>query len=248
MCPLEATQAAKRPDLKHGPLSVTIRRVRVSPVSGSTRSAVQLMPSSRSASASGCFEELDRVSGGLGDADLARRGSLGPAVHDSAEVPFARRVGLELREVGLPQPVRSRLRRDERFFARPGAPADLAGALRRQGQAVAGQHPVHRRVADRAWGNAAGPDALELGQLAMPPPLPSIGEGLGVGLDGVLGRRRPRPLRCRAGLLPAIPRRPRHARHSTEPGHAHPRRPALRVELGEAPCSEPPFFHSRNSM
>ncbi len=47
---LEATQAAKRADLKQGPLSVTIRKVLISPLWRSVRPSIQVTPSSRSTS------------------------------------------------------------------------------------------------------------------------------------------------------------------------------------------------------
>ena len=47
----EATRAANRPDLKQGPLSVTIRSLTFSPVSGSARSSTRLTPRRLSTSA-----------------------------------------------------------------------------------------------------------------------------------------------------------------------------------------------------
>ncbi len=44
MCRLEAAQAANFADLKQGPLSVTILRVPISPVSGSAKSSIQVTP------------------------------------------------------------------------------------------------------------------------------------------------------------------------------------------------------------
>ena len=142
----------------------------------------------------GGVEEPDGVRGGLGDGHGASEVHLGPVVHDTAEIPGPGAVGLELGEVGLPQAVAPCGRVGERLLAHPGEPAGEGGVVRRKRQPVAGQHPIHRRVRHRARLCAVDAGTLEGGQLAVPPALPVSGQGLGLGLDGVLGRGRPRPL------------------------------------------------------
>jgi len=96
---------------------------------------------------------------GAGEVDL------GPVVDDTTEVPDALAGGLELGEVGLPQPVATCWRGDERLPADAGELTDLAGVARRQAQPVAAPRPVHRRVGHRTGVDVVDPDALELGVL-----------------------------------------------------------------------------------
>jgi hypothetical protein len=85
----------------------------------------------------------------------------------------------------------------------------------------------------RMWGLFPGLDG-QLGEFAVPPPIPITRQGLSVSLDLVLGRCRPRALGDGAHRPPPIPRRTRNPETFTEPGDGHVGVPPRRFELLEA--------------
>ncbi len=113
MCRFDATHAAKPPLLKQGPFvgddpqpgDLTGRRVGEILDPGDTEEDLDLGQRG--------LGERDRVLRCLRDRDRAREVDLRPVVDDPTEVPCAVAEGLELAEVGLPQPVPSCRRHDE---------------------------------------------------------------------------------------------------------------------------------------
>ena len=90
---------------------------------------------------------------------------------------------------------------------------------------LAGVPPLNARA------DVVEPDPLQLGELAVPPPVLGSGKSLGVGLHRVLGRGRPPALGRRTGRPPPVPRRAGDPELGAERHHGHAGVDPCRLEL-----------------
>ncbi|WP_423918590.1 hypothetical protein [Candidatus Poriferisodalis sp.] len=127
-----------------GPLSVTIT-IGVD-LAGVVVGAVldEPVPQQFAGAGLGSVERGAQVPGGLGCAHRARQHELGDVVDHAAELPGALGSSLELREIGLPYPVRSRRDVSEDSSAGLGQLATLGLVADRLQQPPAGHCPSDR--------------------------------------------------------------------------------------------------------